>query len=127
MLPRGQPRLRGGGSGWKTSLQCSSSLSMPVGRCYWQASTLAPALFPLDECAPVVGLTLQGKIPHTLVAIARVRMHVVELQKPGLSAALTRVIDKGAAFRVAIPYLSPHRRRPAPARHVRTVLAFGLH
>ena len=76
-----------------------------------------PALLPLDErapeilfgCEPVMGLTPQGKVPRALVATTCVRVHVVQLQKPGFSAPLTRVIDKGAARPIAIPHLAPHR------------------
>ena len=57
-----------------------------------------------------MGLTPLGKVPRARVAALRMRVHVVLLQKPGFSAPLTPVIDKGAARSVAIPHLAPHLR-----------------
>ena len=77
-----------------------------------------PVLLALDERAPkilfggerIMGLTPLGKVPRGRIAALRVRVHVVLLQKPGFSAPLTPVVDKGAARSVAIPHLTPHLR-----------------
>lgn len=56
----------------------------------------------------VVGLAAQCEVVRARRAATCMREAMVGLEKPGLSTALTRVIDKGAARPVSIPYLAPH-------------------
>ena len=77
-----------------------------------------PILLALDERAPkilfggerIMGLTPLGKVPRGRIAALRVRVHVVLLQKSGLSAPLTLVVDKCAARSVAIPHFAAYLR-----------------
>lgn len=89
----------------------------------------------MDERAPevlfgserIMGPTSLGQIPRAWITTLRVCVNVVELEEASLSAPLTRVVDKGAAGLVAIPYLAPHRRRRghALARSVCMHFAFN--
>lgn len=109
---------------------------MPVGV---NACLPSPVLvpLPLHERAPkilfgcelIVGATTPGEVPRALVATPCVRVHVVQLEKPGFSASPTSLVDKGAALAITIRYLAPHprRRRHALARSVCTLLACERH
>ena len=58
----------------------------------------------------IMGLTPLGKVPRARIAALRMRVHVVLLQKSGLSAPLTLVVDKCAARSVAIPHFAAYLR-----------------